>query len=538
MNTFKHKSFAVLLICSAVIGVYSNTLLASWHFDDYWNILHHADVQINDLHPKSIYQTFFIATENHKQLYRPLARFTLALNWYWGGKNVVGYHVFNIGIHIVTSLLLFVTIIALFDTPRLKNQRTSHKITIALVAALLWALNPIQTQAVTYIIQRMASMAALFYLGSLYAYLRARIATRSQTRVGWFFLSSCSFLLAMASKENAILLPVTLLLMEVIFFKDFDRKYAKSKWSIVVILGSLAVILGVLGLTAWKGNPLVYLTSGYATRPYTMGERLLTQPRILLFYLSRRFMPLPSRLSIEHGVSISSGWLTPWTTIPSLIGVLALIALGVFVMRKKPLVAFGLLFFFINHLVESSILPLELLFEHRNYLPSMFLFLPLAVVLMRAIDYYQPHSQIMPVMIISATALILFFLGTGTYIRNMAWASEKTLWEDAIRKAPQSGRAHHNLAWGHYHRSGQYTKALQHYKQALQLQGQGNPLNFATYLNVAAIYLDVQDYERAVAFFKKALEIRPDNKRAQQGLSRAINKLKPPQRQLEVNTNQ
>jgi len=276
----------------------------------------------------------------------------------------------------------------------------------------------------------------------------------------------------------------------------------------------------------WKGDPLAYMVDFYAKRPFSLTERLLTQPRILLFYLSQLFYPAPTRLSIEHDIIVSTDLFSPWTTLPALLGVLALIAVGFLLIKKRPLIAFALLFFFLTHSIESSVIPLELFFEHRNYLPSLFLFIPVAAGLIRAADYYRRQNRLMYGVLVAFLTLLIVGWGTGTYVRNMAWSTEKTLWEDAIRKAPQSGRSYHNLAWGHYHRGGLYQDALRHYKKALQLRGKENPKNFSTYLNVAAIYLAVQDYQRAVIFFKKALEIAPTNSKAQHGLAQALSKQK------------
>jgi Tfp pilus assembly protein PilF len=524
MSLFANSRIPVFILIAGVVIVYSNSLAASWHLDDYRNIVHDPGIHITDLKPASLYQTFFKQTgDDTKVLYRPLARLSLALNWYAGGEKVVGYHVVNIGIHLATALLLYFTVLALLNTPRVQHRYADHEKTIALTATLLWALNPVQTQAVTYIVQRMAALATLFYLVSLFAYLQAKTKPLESQRWFWYLLAGCGFLLALASKENVILLPIVILLVEVIFYNGGSAKRNRHLLTVVVLVGLLVAVCGLLLLVVWKGDPLAYMHSRYATRPFTLAERLMTQPRVIIFYLSLIFWPLPSRLAIEHNFAVSESLLVPWTTLPAMLMVVLLLLLAVSQIKKRPFVAWGFLFFLVNHLIESSVFPLELVFEHRNYLPSLFIFVPLAAFAVGGLQHVgRRRTAWLPVVVASLTVLVLVGLGTGTYYRNRAWRTEKTLWEDAVVKAPGSGRAYHNLAWAHYHAKGQFQQALKLYKQAIVLRGPENVRNFATWVNIASIYYTTGDYARAVEFFKRAGMIKPHSNRAKLGLARAL----------------
>ena len=524
-NSPKSHRFAFLTLFLLVLVCYSNTFQASWHLDDYINIVKAERMQLDRLTLDSLLDTFFYSKKSGDYLYRPLSRLSFALNWYFGQDDVRGYHLVNIGIHFLTAWVLFLTLTHLLRSSNLKPYRQDEIFWIACLASVLWVVNPVQTQGVTYIVQRMASMATFFYLCTIYAYLRARASQSRRRRTIWYLSVFAGFILALSSKENAITLPLALLLVELIFLQDISSAKAKPIIAATAGVGLLVGVLGIVLMVVWKGDPLAYLVDLYAQRPFSLTERLMTQPRVLLFYLSLLFYPAPGRLSIEHDITVSSGLFEPWTTLPALLGVSGLIGLGLFLSRKQPLIAFALLFFFLTHLVESSVLPLELVFEHRNYTPSLFLFVPVAAALKGAVDYYRRRSRFMYGVWASFIILLVFGWGAGSYIRNMAWATEKTLWEDALRTAPASGRAHHNLAWGYYHRSGQYSEALRHYKKALQLRGTDNPKNFSTYLNVAAVYLAVHDYRRAAMFFNKALEIKPEHEKARHGLSQALIKI-------------
>ena len=216
LNGKKWIVFALLFIL--ILLTYSNTFRASWHFDDIANINKNPRIKINNLQPATLYQTFIASRDGGlylgKKVYRPVACLTLALNWYVGQDNVFGYHVVNICIHMITAFLLFLTILCLFRTPRLKGEYSGSEYFIALLAATLWAINPIQTQAVTYIVQRMASLAAMFYILSIYFYLRGRLSDFRKNQVLLYFFCGISFLLAIGSKENAVTLPLALIVLE------------------------------------------------------------------------------------------------------------------------------------------------------------------------------------------------------------------------------------------------------------------------------------------------------------------------------------
>jgi protein O-mannosyl-transferase len=251
-------------------------------------------------------------------------------------------------------------------------------------------------------------------------------------------------------------------------------------------------------------------------------ERLLTQPRVLLFYLSQLFYPVPFRLSIEHDIALSTSALHPWSTLPSMLAVVFLIALAIKKYRSWPFLSFGVLFFFLNHLIESSIIPLELVFEHRNYIPSMFLFVPLASGLCAILDYCRLRRRRMYPLFATFILLLIFCLGTGTYVRNMAWESPETLWTDAARKAPSSGRALAYLAMVQSEFSGRTHIALRLYEEALSGTKTNKQLEPEIFNNMAALYYDSGDFNQAARYWEKALIKNPDYPDARFRLSLAV----------------
>jgi tetratricopeptide (TPR) repeat protein len=503
----------LFLFTLIIVLIYSNSFNASWHLDDRSNIVDNRGLHISNLQIVSLARTFFTAPESGgaitDRLYRPIPCLTFAINWYFGKDRVFGYHVVNILIHILTAYLLFLAILNILKSPNLKNQYKDKENFVAFLAAVLWAINPIQVQTVTYIVQRMASMAAMFYILSIYLYLKTRQSQQPLCRTLLLLGCTAGFLLALGSKENAATLPLAIILIEIICFQDLNsRKVRRTFFWGTIAGGGLLVVFGALLFL--PVNPFTFIKS-YGGRPFTLFERLLTEPRIVLFYLSLIFYPLPARLSIEHDIIVSSSLSNPWTTLPAILFHLVLIGIGFFQIRKRPLLALAILFFYLNHVIESTIMPLELIFEHRNYLPSLFLFLPVAAGFKALLDHYEKRSRAFRSVLVCSSILIILGIGGGTYIRNLAWATEKTLWEDAMHKAPDSHRPLHNLAWAHYVKIGQYDKAIELYEKSLDLRTNNNFANPTAMSNLGLLYVHKKKYQKAIELWQSALELRPND---------------------------
>ena len=500
---------AFVLLGLMLFLTYSNTFDVPFVLDDYNNILTNQEVHAQYPHLSTLAEPFVSFFEDgHPN--RPLAMTTFAVNWYLGKDNPFGYHAVNIAIHILTAYFLFLTLLALFDTPRLADLYSRKQVMfISLLASALWAVNPIQVQAVTYIVQRMASLCGMFYILSIYFYVKAR---RSEilTKKNIILYSACclSFMAGFLTKQNAALLPLSLVLIEAAFFQDLGRKKVRiTFWGIALVLGIATVIGGAVIFL--DGNLSALLN--YEKRPFTPFERLLTQPRILLFYLTLIFYPAPSRLSLVHDIDISTLSFHPWTTLPSILVVLALIGLAIYRLRKWPILCFAILFFFLNHGIESSIIPLELIFEHRNYLPGMFIFWPVAVGIERLIGFYRSKNAVVYYGLVGFVPLLLIGLGTGTYVRNIDWTSEKYLWEDAIAKAPRSSRPYHNLAFTYYQRVGDHDTALALYQRAIGRKSNNRIQQAKVWYNIAGIYYFKGDFQKAAQYWQKCVDSFPDS---------------------------
>lgn len=494
------RSISILFI--AIITCYSNTLTAEWHFDDIPNIVENKNLHLTSLNPESIAQVVFGHPLNEGQVFRPIAYLSFALNWYFGGDNVVGYHIVNILLHAATSILLYLTILQLLGTPFLQQRSIQSKHLIALLAALLWALNPVQSQAVTYIVQRMATLATFFFLASILCYLIGRRTEPKIQQFFWLLAALASFTLALGSKENSITLLPTLLLIEGIFFHSMVRISRRH----LVIGAGLLCLGGSIVYFFTNGSPVDTLTGGYAHRSFTLWERLLTESRIIIFYISLLLYPAPHRLSLDHDIILSTSLLHPPTT---LLSIMALLAITLWALRKHksfPLVAFALLFFLLNHVTESSVFALELIFEHRNYLPSLFLPLPLAVLVVNL--YENNRLQTQPALKYGFTAAVLLALcslSIATYVRNKVWNTEQSLWEDSLAKAPGQSRPYINLAHT-YQKMGKHDEAFELSRQSLT-KNSPTPAKdrMRAYNNMGNIVLGQGAHTEAIDYYRQAL---------------------------------
>lgn len=396
----------------------------------------------------------------------------------------------------------------MLNTASLKSKYSKKAYTIALLSTFLWAINPVNTQAVTYIIQRMASMAGMFYILSMYLYLKARISTRRYGMVILYSSCTIAFIFALGSKENSIMLPVSLLLFEFLILRKGSCQKWLSKNILLLIIGATGVIVILFSyLYCIKGGDPLSFLSGYHLRVFSLKERILTEPGIVLFYISLLLYPMPTRLSFFHDITISDSIINPPLTTVYILSILGFIIAAFMISKKRPLIAFCILFFFANHIVESTIIPLELVYEHRNYIPSMLFFIPPAIFLLNAISYFS-YSRFKRTVITLSILSILVGIGHSTFIRNFVWKSEESLWIDCIDKYPNLWRPYHNLG-KYYSDTNQHEKAIKMYNISLNKKVLNNRLDkqyFVTYFNLGVEYTDLGLYDKAMYYYLKAEE--------------------------------
>ena len=248
--------------------------------------------------------------------------------------------------------------------------------------------------------------------------------------------------------------------------------------------------------------------SSYQNRGFTLFERLLTEPRVILFYISLLLYPMPDRLCLEHGMTLSTSLITPISTIMSIVAILLILGLAVAGAKRWPLISFCVIFFFLNHLIEASVFPLELVFEHRNYLPSMLFFVPLSILLSNGIQFFSSKRGLQ-VTVIIFVILVVIGWGHSTYARNRFWQNDGILSFDCVEKYPDLARPHHNLG-RFYAQQKLYEKAINEFLISLSKENRNNLAGKNwTYYNLGSLYQELGKDEKALFYYRQALKYQP-----------------------------
>jgi hypothetical protein len=371
---------AVVLIIGVALVAYSNTFHVPFQFDDLSNITQNPNIQIKSFSWDRLER---LVENTYKGSIRVFSYFTLALNFYFGGFNVFGYHLVNLIIHIATGIFLYWFLFLTFNLPSLKGKYGSISYKVVLFTSLIFVVHPIQTQSVTYIVQRMASMAGMFYLLSMVLYIKGRLSTGT-ARFCYFGGTALSYLLGIFSKENVAILPLFVALYEFYFFQNLDLSPRGKK--VVFRLVGVLFILGAIGLILWGQRYYNDIVEGYKMREFTLEERVFTQFRVVLYYVTLLIYPHPSRLNLDYDFPISKTILDPPTTLISLLIIAGLIGYSIWTAKKRPILSFCILWYFGNLVIESSIFPLEMVYEHRLYLPSVGPFILFSLFIVRGME--------------------------------------------------------------------------------------------------------------------------------------------------------
>jgi protein O-mannosyl-transferase len=340
----------------------------------------------------------------------------------------------NLVLHLLNGALLFALLRALgrhLDGARARSDWE------ALLGAGIWLLHPLLVSTTLYIVQREAMLPATFVMGGLLAYVHGRRlhATRPRAGAAWMLAGiGLGTLLAVLSKANGILLPLLALVLEATVLRAGDGSAADATARRLRWWRRGLLLLPSILLAAYLARHFGVLHEPLEMRPWTIAERLLTQPRVLLDYLQLLVVPRAISTGLYNDAYVAStGLLAPASTLPALLAILSLLGLALAVRRSRPVLAAGLLFWFAGHLLESSVLPLELYFEHRNYLPAMLLFWPLA----RALGRW--HAS--PLLRTSLALVLLSFLAFTTWQRASLWGDPSRMALAWAAQNPDSPRA-------------------------------------------------------------------------------------------------
>jgi tetratricopeptide (TPR) repeat protein len=394
---------------------------------------------------------------------RPLTMLSFSLEQVYLGGGVREKKQFNLWLHLLIASLLLVfsrDVFACMEYPR--------PLALALATASLWLFAPLLVSTVLYSVQRMAQLASLFSLLALWSYLRCRL-TSGPGRAAWGLSSALALLAAPLSKENGLLALPLLFWLEwtVLRFGGLDER-ARQRWinaHVILVAAGLALFVAVCVFIP------EYLVGGYSGRDFTLGERLLTQPRVMWTYVSQLLWADASLLGLYQDDKVLSRGLTePLTTLPALLG-WCLVGGVTLLLARRPAcgaVAFGLGFFIIAHAMESTFFPLEMYFEHRNYLPAAGLFIALVSGTGLLIKRWSwcANWSLAACLALSGHALMT------TAAESQLWSKNYLLHISAVNRFPDSLRAQGEMARV-MAQGGNLEQALRYLSRAEQLESSG-----------------------------------------------------------------
>jgi hypothetical protein len=458
-------------VCATALVAYLPSFTAVFQFDDYDQIVNNPAVRTPTLDQLLLWGRARII---------PFA--TLALNAWIGGEEVFGYHVVNFIVHLLTCFFVYRLALALCETPRLRDTRLARqRLLFAVAAALIVACHPIQVQAVTYIVQRISSMAAMFYVGSVFFYVtgRNRDSTPQAPRHPWpnanparaAYVASLLFAIgAFFSKESSATLPLMIVLTEWIF-------YGRPSWSPRLLRFAPFLLLVLAIPVTWKllspalpGSPrqengepprdLAHILTLSADQSGSISPTayFLTQCTVVPRYLG--LVLVPWGFNVDHDVPVAH------ELSAAVIGGFALLAglfaCGLYAVGRWPAIGFGVLWFFLALSIESSVFPIQdVMNEHRMYLAMPGVAFVLA-------SGFSVAARRRPAAALAFGGGVVVLLCALTIARNQVWRTELSLWSDALDKSPEKSRVHVNVGIGWY-QEGRLDEAIRHYCRALAI---------------------------------------------------------------------
>ncbi len=487
-NRYMHLLKVGIIILLGII-IYSNSFNCSFQLDDPASIVDNQVIRdvtnVNSIWKYS--QSRFIPY------------FSLAVNYHFGELNVWGYHFLNLIIHLINASLVYWLTLLIFSAPALKSYAiTKDKNTIALITALLFISHPLATQSVTYIVQRMASLVAMFYFLSLVLYMKGRLIEKmNQTKYLFFAGSIFAAILALLSKENAFTLPFAIVLFEIMFFQTRKLSINIKDYRVLTVIAMLLVFIFVI----ISNFPL---TSIFKTHPpnehnnftnITPINYLFTQFSVIIKYI--QLLLLPINQNVDHDFPISKSFFE-LRTILSFLCLLFLVTFAFLKYKKNRIITFGILWFFLTLSIESSIIPIDdVIFEHRTYLPSFGFFIILSSSVY--ILLWNKNKKLA----LAILGLIIVSNAIFTYERNKIWKDEFSLWNDCVSKSPNKARPYNNRGNSYFDSKKMNDKALADFNKAIELI----PQYTRAYYNRGNLFKSEKRFEKAMKDYNKAIAL-------------------------------
>jgi tetratricopeptide (TPR) repeat protein len=493
----------LLLLAIALAAAYANSFQGALLYDDQFAIVDNLSIR----HLDRIGQVLSPPRHGETVTGRPVLNLSFAVNYAFGGLDVRGYHAVNLAIHVLGAWLLFGILRRTLAMPAWHGRFEHAGTPLALAIAGLWALHPLQTESVTYIVQRAESLASMFSLLTLYSVLRGAMSRRAWP---WYAMAVAACWAGIGTKEVAVGTPLLVLLYDWAFLAGSFAEALRRRWPLY------AGLAAGWALSAWLvlSSGAIQIDTKVAPDAWAYAR---SQPGVILHYLRLCLWPQPLCLVYEWPVAETWGEILPGT-----IAIGALGAVGLWALWRWPAWGFWGAWFFVCLAPTSSILPLgQLAFEHRMYLALA----PVVVVVLLA-GYWgweaaaerlrlgRPMKWMIPACLLVVAGLLL---GVQTYRRNCDYRSEASIWEDTLRKTPHSALAHNNLG-AVMAGSDRTAEAIDHYQQALRI----NPNYADAHNNLGDALASSGRTAEAIEQYQQALRIDPDYAKVHNNLGNAL----------------
>ena len=469
----------VLTIIILAFAIYSNVLNGEFVSDDLITIVENPAVKnIKDIgYIWEAYNTRF------------LVGLSFALNYHFGQFNTFGYHIVNIIIHIINSLLVMVFARLFFSTPILRDRYKEATVSsIAFFASLIFLCHPVQTQGVAYITQRAVSMATMFYLATLVLYIKGRL----QANPRYLIFAFLTMLLGLCTKEMTITIPVTLILFEIFFVDEKIFQWQRIKYFIPFLF---AFIFLPFLLLQDKFSSVLGLKYQVAARSIDWNY-FFTEINVLRTYLRMLFVPV--NLNLDYDYPIAHGfWEVP--TVLSAILLIAILGWALYLFKRNKLLSFAIIWFFVATSVEVGVVSIVnrgVIYDHWLYLPMV----GFAIFLSVGLHHFLKNETMLKIFIL----MVVFIFSMMTYQRNFTWQTEIGFWQDNMRKSPNRLGPYWALGKA-YQTRGQNDLAIAAYEKVFMI----NPNVEQALNNLGIIYMDKLQDKKALMYFQRAIAIKP-----------------------------
>ncbi|MCP5169087.1 MAG: hypothetical protein H6999_04950 [Hahellaceae bacterium] len=472
--------FFLALIVFVLLVIYFQALQGPFIFDDYGNVVSNGSLLINELSWETLKEAMF--SRESGPLGRPISMASFALNYYFLGPSGLGFKAVNLVIHIINTCLVYCLVLSVIRCFFSSAESKSLSCFFSLFATAMWAFHPINLTSVVFVVQRMTSLSAMFLLIGINVYIYQRLKFYNLKDMPFqsqllgvfslFFFTMASSL----SKETGLLLPGFVLLIEAFLFKLKGLNWQSSPllwiFSVLLIAGAIAV-LGMF--FDWHRYSFDRFDEIYNSRPFTLSERILTEARVMWFYVGQIWIPDITKMGLHHDdFLVSRNIIDPLSTLFSIVAwfILGIILVALIFTNKARIFSFSILWFFWGHIMESTVVPLELVYEHRNYIPMLgFVFMWAWILRVSMLRFSKLKVGVVGL-------FVCLLLASATFSRASNWIGWGELALSEVARNPKSSRNHHEAGrWyfaqlmqeEHVSSSSNYIHAREHFEAALRV---------------------------------------------------------------------